>query len=71
MSAEIEQHRKNLGVRLEEIRDRNGLSTYYITKNFGIRFEEIQAIEKGLSNYTVDTLLFYCEAIGAAIIPRG
>jgi transcriptional regulator with XRE-family HTH domain len=55
--------RQKVGQYLKGIREGKGLSTYQITKEHGIRFEVIKAIEEGSSNYTIDNFLGYIGAI--------
>lgn len=55
--------RQKIGGHLKSIREEKQLSTYQITKDHGIRFEVIQAIEEGSKNYTIDNFLSYISAI--------
>jgi transcriptional regulator with XRE-family HTH domain len=45
--------RQKIGEYLKSLREEKGISTYQMTKSHGIRFEAIQAIEEGSSNYTI------------------
>lgn len=44
-----------------------GVSTYQLSKDFGLRFEAIKAIEEGSANYTIDKLLAYTNALNQSI----
>ena len=55
--------RQKIGEYLKSLRDEKGISTYQMTKSHGIRFEAIQAIEEGSSNYTIDNFLTYISAL--------
>ena len=64
MNKEIKQvARQKIGEYLKSLRKEKGISTYQMTKSHGIRFEAIQAIEKGSRNYTIDNLLTYISAL--------
>lgn len=58
-----EAARQKIGKYLKSLREEKGISTYQMTKSHGIRFEAIQAIEEGSSNYTIDNFLTYISAI--------
>jgi len=55
--------RQKIGEHFKSIREEKEISTYQITKEYGIRFEVIQAIEEGSSNYTIDNFLAYINAV--------
>lgn len=55
--------RQKIGEYLKDLREEKGISTYQMTKSHGIRFEAIQAIEEGSSNYTIDNFLTYISAL--------
>lgn len=64
MKKEIkEEARKQIGKYLEGIRLEKGISTYKITKEHGLKYEEIRAIEEGSANYTIDNFLIYLSAL--------
>lgn len=64
MNKEIKKvARQNIGEYLKSLREEKGISTYRMTKSHRIRFEAIQAIEEGSSNYTIDNFLTYISAI--------
>jgi transcriptional regulator with XRE-family HTH domain len=64
MKKEVKQvARQKIGEYLKSLREEKGISTYQMTKLQGIRFEAIQAIEEGSSNYTIDNFLTYISAI--------
>jgi transcriptional regulator with XRE-family HTH domain len=64
MKKEIKElARKKIGEYLKSMRLEKGVSTYQMTKTHGIRFEAIQAIEEGSSNYTIDNFLTYISAL--------
>ena len=58
-----EKARQKIGNRLKFLREEKKISTYQITKSHGLRFEAIQAIEQGSSNYTIDNFLTYISAV--------
>lgn len=58
-----EEARQKIGEYLKSLREEKGISTYHMTKSHGIRFEAIQAIEEGSSNYTIDNFLTYISAL--------
>jgi transcriptional regulator with XRE-family HTH domain len=69
MKKEIkETARQKVGKCLKSLRKEKRISTYQMTKEYGIRFEAIQAIEAGSSNYTIDSFLTYIDAIGFDIV---
>lgn len=55
--------RQKIGEYIKSLREEKGISTYQMTKSHGIRFEVIQAIEEGSSNYTIDNFLTYISAL--------
>lgn len=64
MKKEIKEvARQKIGEYLKSLREEKGISTYQMTKSHGIRFEAIQAIEEGSSNYTIDNFLTYISAL--------
>lgn len=64
MKKEIKEvSRQKIGEYLKSLREEKGISTYQMTKSHGIRFEAIQAIEEGSSNYTIDNFLTYISAL--------
>ncbi|MCO6367862.1 hypothetical protein GBO34_00855 [Roseivirga pacifica] len=64
MNKEIKEvARQKIGEYLKSLREEKGISTYQMTKSHGIRFEAIQAIEEGSSNYTIDNFLTYISAL--------
>ena len=58
-----EAARQKIGEYIKSLREGKGISTYQITKDHGIRFEVIQAIEQGSKNSTIDNFLSYISAI--------
>jgi transcriptional regulator with XRE-family HTH domain len=64
MKKEVKQvARQKIGEHLRILRTEKNISTYQMTKQYGIRFEAIQAIEEGTNNYTIDNFLTYIAAI--------
>lgn len=64
MKKEIKEiARKKIGEYLKSLREEKGISTDQMIKSHGIRFEAIQAIEEGSSNYTIDNFLTYISAL--------
>lgn len=60
-------NRKEIGEILAKIRNKKNISTYKMVKA-GIRLQTMKAIEKGSSNYTIDTLLLYVDTVDAQIV---
>lgn len=60
----ISMTKQDIGLQLKKIREDKKISTYKIIKSHKLRFEAIKAIEEGSSNYTIDNLLKYLDAIG-------
>lgn len=54
------------GKRLKEIREANKVSMYRLEKS-GLNRTNVGKMEKGISSYTIDSLLSYCEASGIDI----
>jgi len=61
------QTRINLGAQLKEARLKNKAYKPAIF-NAGLRYEQIQNIESGANNYTVDVLIKYLNAAGLQLI---
>jgi len=55
-------NKQQLGLLLRAMRNRRGFSTTKMEKA-GMRFEILDAIEKGSTSYTIDSLLKYMEII--------
>lgn len=54
--------RKKLGKELKSKREKKGRSINSF-KNIGLVYREVKAIEGGLTNYTIDKLLCYYNAL--------
>lgn len=52
-------YREVLGERLRAFREERGLTAYRVAQNGGIRVDQVQAIERGETNYTIDAFLGY------------
>lgn len=52
-------YREVLGERLKAFREERGLTVYRVAQNGGIRIDQVQAIESGETNYTIDAFLGY------------
>lgn len=63
--------RQKIGQYLKEMRLSKGITTYQMTKEYGIRFEAISAIEEGSSNYTIDNFLAYIAALDCYFYLKG
>jgi len=64
MNKEVKEvARQKIGEYLKSLREEKGISTYQMTKSHRIRFEAIQSIEEGSSNYTIDNFLTYIAAL--------
>lgn len=53
-----------IGSFLKKIRKKKGISKYKINKKNNLRYDIIKGIEDGDKNYTIDSFMFYCDAIG-------
>ena len=54
-----ESYRKVLGERLRAFREKRGLSAYRIAQKGNIRIDQVNAVELGEKNYTIDAFLGY------------
>ena len=64
MNKEVKlEDRRLIGEHLKKIREKKGISTYRITKDYGLPYRAIRAIENGSSNYTIDNFLTLIRAI--------
>lgn len=54
-------YREVLGERLRAFREERGLTAYKVAQNGGIRIDQVQAIESGETNYTIDAFLGYIQ----------
>ncbi len=52
-------YREVMGQRLREFREGRGLTAYRVAQNGGIRIDQVQAVENGSTNYTIDAFLGY------------
>lgn len=62
-----------LGKKIQARREKQGKTFYPFEKELGLRNFQMQGIEEGTSNYTVDLLLKYITALGLEIeiVPKG
>lgn len=60
-------NRISIGNALKQLRTEKGISIYKLSKQTGISRQQIANIESGNSNYTINSLLNYCDAIGFKI----
>ena len=60
-------NKKKLGKNLKEIREIKGISKYKLVKNSSLVYSQIDSIENGDTNYTVDVLMIYMEEVGVDI----
>lgn len=58
-------YKEILGFNLKKIRKAKGI-TYYQMKD-KLRYELCKSVEEGEKDYTINTLLTYCELIGVTI----
>ena len=63
----LSMDKKQIGAALSEIRAKKDLSVYKASKNGNIRISQVQAVEKGEANYTIDVLLGYLQGVGAEL----
>jgi len=56
--------RQQLGIILKSQREKRGITRYQINKQTGLKFDLINSIERGTTNYTIDKLLAYLEVVG-------
>lgn len=52
-------YREVLGERLRDFREDRGLSVYRVAKKGNIRIDQVNAVESGEKNYTIDAFLGY------------
>ena len=57
-------YREVLGHRLRTFRLDRGLTTYAVAKNGGITIGQVNAVEEGVKNYTIETFLGYLSGSG-------
>ena len=56
--------KKELGKNLKEIRKIKAISKYKLVKNSSLVYSQIDAIENGDTNYTIDVLTTYLKEVG-------
>ncbi len=61
-------NREDIGKILKSNRP-DGVSNYAICKATGLKASQIKSLESGSDNYTIDSLLAYCEYLNLALIP--
>lgn len=54
-----QDYRKVLGERLRAFREERGISVYHVAKKGNIRIDQVNAVELGEKNYTIDAFLGY------------
>jgi transcriptional regulator with XRE-family HTH domain len=59
--------KKTIGADLKELRETDNISKYRVGKDGDMVFSQIDNIESGAKNYTIDTLLAYVNALGLKI----
>lgn len=64
---ELEKHRQDIGRQCAIWRKQKGLSQNEMAKELGISRDIIHRIEKGVSSYTVDSLIRYADHLGRTI----
>ena len=52
-------YREVLGQRLKEFRESRGITIYAVAKKGNVRIDQIQAVETGNANYTIDAFIGY------------
>jgi transcriptional regulator with XRE-family HTH domain len=57
-------YREVLGERLRAFREEKGLSAYRVAQKGKIRISQVNAVESGGKNYTIDILLGYLSGTG-------
>ena len=55
--------KKKIGKHLAKVREEKGVSMYSLNQKFGLKSQEIRAIERGSTNYTIDKSLTLCKAL--------
>lgn len=56
---EISKNKEIIGENLKAIREKKGLTIYKVAKQGNIRIEQVNSIEIGEKNYTIDALIGY------------
>ena len=62
--------RKRLGRELAELRLQKKISKYVLLRDSGLNSQQVDAIERGTSNYTHESLELYLQAIGHTLEVR-
>ena len=61
-------HKKHIGALCQKVRiSVKGWTLYAAEKESGLQGSQIKAIESGDKDYTIDTLVRYCSALGITI----
>ena len=58
------EYRENIGQQLKQFRESKKLTVYAVSKKGSIRINQVQAVERGDWNYTVDALIGYMAGCG-------
>lgn len=59
--------KETIGFYLKRIREENGVTLRKIQEDAGITSNQIRSIENSTANYTIDSLLKYCEALNVEL----
>ncbi len=57
----------NIAQRLIELREKRGITTNKLANLAGISQSHLREIELGMRNPTVDTLSYFCDALGVSL----
>lgn len=64
MNKNIVIEREVVGNYLSSLRKSKGITKYRVSKETGLKFDAINAIENGSKAYTIDSLLKYSAGLG-------
>lgn len=60
--------RQKIGQNLKNQRENKGISRYFLNKQTGLKYDLINSIERGSSNYTIESLLTYCDFLNIKLL---
>lgn len=63
-----QNYRKVIGERLRNFREEQGISAYRIAKEGNIRIDQVNSVELGEKNYTIDAFIGYI--VGSGLYKR-
>ncbi len=64
----LQNKRKKIGAKLKALREKEDISKYKIHRGSGMKYDQIDSLERGSSNYTIDSLLKHLSFIGYELV---